>query len=164
MVAALLAALAGTATGAVAGRSKPVKITSQGVGDVRIGASFDRVFGAGHVGPLHAGCVLAGPDARAADLAAPLSGTVDFTPSRPRRVMDITVMHGGAARGVGIGGTLREIQAKFRRVIVDHAHEGMFALTFARIPRGAGGDIEFGIDVTTKRIVLIGVPFIATCD
>ena len=159
----LAGGVAGAAGVAVAG-SKPQKITPKGVGRVKLGATYTSLRRARLIGTIHNGCELAGPNARSANLNAPLKGGVDFTLRSPRKVMDITVTHGATARGVGIGGTIKQIKAKFPGAIVDHTHEGMFALAFVRIPNRAGGKLEFGVDVKTKKIVLIGIPFIATCD
>ena len=122
--------------------SKRQRITSRGVGVVELGATYDRLRHARAIGTIHAGCVLAGSNARAADLSAPLEGTVDFTMSSPRKVADLSVTYGAAARGVGIGGSIKDIKAKFTHVVVDHTGEGLFALTFARIPKGRGGPME----------------------
>ncbi len=40
----------------------------------------------------------------------------------------------------------------------------MFGLTLADVPKRDGGKFQFGIDVDTKRITLMGVPFIQFCE
>ena len=158
------ALVAGAGVGAGIAGSKRERLTSKGVGAVKIGVTYNHLRRRHAIGTIHQGCVLAGANARAADLSGPLKGTVDFTMSSPRKVSDISITHGAAAREVGIGDRIKDIKAEFSHVVVDHTGDGIFALTFVRIPKGWGGPIEFGVDVRTRRIVLIGVPFIATCD
>jgi hypothetical protein len=140
------------------------KITPQGVGAVKLGETFSRLRARHLIGRLGKGCELAGPNARAASLSAPLKGTVDFTMSSPRKVVDISVRAGATARGVGIGATIPQIKAAFPRAKVDHSTDHTFALTLVRIPKNGGGRLQFGVDTKTHRVVLIGVPLIAFCE
>src|SRR5262249_15470244 len=101
-------ALAAGMGDAVASRAK---ITPAGVGAVKLGATYSELRARHLVGPIAKGCELAGPNARAASLSAPLKGGVDFTMSTPRKVVDIGVRGGATARGVGIGATIPQIKA-----------------------------------------------------
>ena len=140
------------------------KITPTGAGAVKLGATYSRLRARHLVGPIGKGCELAGPNARAASLKAPLSGTVDFTMSTPRKVVDISVRGGATARGVGIGATIPQIKAAFPKAKVDHSTDHTFALTLVRIPKNGGGKLQFAVDTKTHRVVLIGVPLIAFCE
>jgi hypothetical protein len=161
VVAAALSVFAG-AGAAVAGA--PVKVTPSGVGAIKLGTTYTSLHRRGLVGRIHHGCVLGGPNTRAADLRAPLKGTVDFTLSSPRKVTDISVSKGAAARGVGIGATIRQIRTAFPKAKVDHSTDKMFGTTLVRIPKNGGGRLQFAVDVKTHKTVLIGVPFIAVCE
>ena len=140
-----------------------VKVTSRGVGDVKLGATFTKLRQRHLVGRLHRGCELA-PNTRSARLVAPPKGSVDFTRKTPRRVTDILVRGGATARGVGIGATIADIQNAFPSAIIDHSTEPTFKLTLVRIPRSGGGRIQFAVPLSTHRVSLIGVPFIAFCE
>src|SRR3954449_274861 len=98
---ALLAGLALTAS-AVAAPVRPgaAKITGAGVDGVKVGASYTSLRLAGKLAKATRGCELAGPQARAASLRAPLRGSVNLTISRPRKVDTITVLGGAKAKGV----------------------------------------------------------------
>src|SRR5215204_3740822 len=91
----------------------PKKITSEGVGKVKLGATHASLREQGLVGVLRPGCELGGSDTRSARLKPPLRGSVDYTLVNPRKVVAITVRGGAAARGVGIGATIAQIKAKF---------------------------------------------------
>jgi hypothetical protein len=78
-------------------------ITAKGVGGVRIGMRYTTLLKRGLIGHIRPGCELGGPSTRSAPLRSGVKGTVNFTLTSPRRVTDITVRGGAAARGVGIG-------------------------------------------------------------
>jgi hypothetical protein len=140
------------------------KITASGVGKVKLHAAYTQLRAQHLVGKLGKGCPLVVPNAPSASLSAPLKGLVDFTASSPHKVADITVRGGAKARGVGIGATLADIKAKFAHVKVDHSGEKTFGITFVSVPPSSGGKLQFGIDVKTHKVTLIGIPFIATCE
>jgi hypothetical protein len=148
---------------AAATAAAPQKITFKGVGQIKLGMTFKELRDKGLVGKLRRGCPLA-ENTRTARLRSPLRGAVNFTQSNPRKVTDITIRGGAKARGVGIGDTLADIKAKFPKRKVDHSQEGVFGLTFVHIPNKAHVKEQFAIDVDTKKITLIGVPFIAVCE
>ena len=89
---------------------------------------------------------------------------MNFTLSNPRRATDITIRGGAEARGVGIGDRIADIKAAFRRRKVDRSQEDVFGLTFVFVPNRNGVRIKFAVDVDTKKITLIGVPFIASAS
>jgi hypothetical protein len=157
-------AMAALALGpAAATAAAPKKITPAGVGQVKLGKTFKQLRQKGLVGKLKKGCELA-PNTRTAKLRSPLKGSVNFTQSNPRKATDVTITGGAEARGVGIGDTLADIKAKFPKRKVDHSQEGVFGLTFVHIPNKNKVKEQFAIDVNTKKITLIGVPFIALCE
>ena len=164
----LVGVVATAAGGATASRKATAaagaRITPAGVGNVKLGDTFAHLRAQHLVGPLQKGCELAGPNARAASLSAPLKGTLDFTMTSPRKVTDISVRGGATARGVGIGATIAGIKAAYPKAKVDHSTDHTFALTLVRIPKNGGGKLQFGVDTTTHKVVLIGIPAIAFCE
>ncbi|MDQ6745852.1 MAG: hypothetical protein M3Z27_07565 [Actinomycetota bacterium] len=143
----------------------PARISRTGVGPVKLGVAFTQLRARGLVGRLRAGCQLAGPQSRSATLSGPLRGVVDFTMSSSRRVTDITVARGGVTdRGIGIGATIAQIKRAYPKAVVDHSTDRAFQTTFVKVPRSEGGRLQFGVSVRKHRTVLIGIPFIATCD
>src|SRR4051794_15075497 len=164
-LAALVGITAVTSSGiAVSAQPASVaRVTPRGVGDVKIGATFTKLRQRNLVGRLHRGCELA-PNTRSARLLAPLRGSVDFTRKIPRRVTDVLVRGGATARGVGIGATISDIQNAYPSAIVDHGTEQTFQITLVKIPRNGGGRIQFAVPLSTHRVSLIGVPFIAFCE
>jgi hypothetical protein len=143
---------------------EPQKITREGVGKLRIGMTHEKARELGLVGRKRPGCELAGPQTRSARLKAPLVGSANLTNKAPRKIRDITVKDGAEARGVGIGDKIRDIKDAFPTAKVDHSTDETFLLTLVRIPRDGGGKIVFGVSTETKRITLIGVPYIAFCE
>jgi hypothetical protein len=135
-----------------------------GVGAVRLGRTYTSLRRSGVLGKLTAGCELAGPRTRSATLRAPLTGHVDLTLRSPRRVATILVRAGATARGIGVGATSTAVRRAFPRAKIDHRGDAVLGLTIVRVPRGAGGRLEFGVDTTTKRVTLIGIPRIPVCD
>src|SRR5215207_2832604 len=142
----------------------PKKITAEGVGKVKLGATHASLREQGLVGVLRPGCELGGSTTRSAKLKLPLRGSVDYTQSNPRKVVAITVRRGAAARGVGIGATIAQIKAKFPHAVVDHSLEDIGLFTLVRVPKRDGGKFEFGVDTETKKTVRIGVPRIPLCE
>ena len=154
---------------AAATAAAPQKITFKGVGQVKLGKTFKSLRDAGLVGKLHKGtCDAAGANALPfAKLRSPLNGTVEFTKGTPHRVNDITIRGGAEARGVGIGDKLKDIKAKFPKRKVDHSQEDVFGAFFVFVPRlNPIGSIKmmFVIDSDTRKITLIGVPFVPLCE
>jgi len=139
-------------------------ITPAGVGAVRLGRTYRSLRAAGRLGKVRPGCELGGPRTRSALLRAPLTGSVDLTLGAPRRVAAIVVRGGASARGVGIGASSAAIRAAFPRAVFDHGSDAVFGATFVRVPRGGGGRLEFAVDTTTRKVTLIGVPRIPTCE
>ena len=164
---ALAAGVFALGTGAApaqTGYASAAKITPAGVGAVKLGRKHSVLRAAGRVGPLRPGCELAGPNTRAARLRSPLKGSVDLTRTSARRVANITITGGAKARGVGIGAKLSAIKSAYPKAKVDHGTDEVFALTLVKIPKNGGGKLQFGIDTKTKRVTVIGVPFIAFCE
>ena len=157
-------ALAPAAAPREAGRAAAKKITAAGVGQVKLGKTFAELRDAGLVGRLRPGCELSGPGVRFSRLKAPLSGTVDWTRTSPRRVKRVNVRGGAKARGVGIGATISQIKTAFPKAIVDHSTEMLFNITLVKIPKDGGGRIQFAVDVDTDKTISISVPRLAFCE
>jgi len=164
-VAAGALAIASSASTPATG-SALAKITPDRVDGVHLGDTHADLRARGKVGPIQPGCELGGPNTRSARLRPPLKGSVDYTLHSPRRVTSIGITGGAAARGVGIGATIRQIKAKFPRARVNHATDEVFQLTLDQTPRRpvSGRRITFGVSTNTHKTTIIGVPFIAFCE
>src|SRR5688572_17787995 len=129
----LLAALAAGAFVAAPASAMPVaniaakKVTADGVGQVKLGMTFAELREKRLVGKLRPGCELA-ENTRSARLRSPLRGTVNFTTSTPRKVVDVSVRRGARARGVKVGDRIRDIRDAFPRAKVDHSTEDVFGI------------------------------------
>jgi hypothetical protein len=153
---------AAAAPGMTASAPAPKKITSKGVGQVKLGKTFATLREQHLVGKLRKGCELA-PNTRTARLRSPLNGSVNFSQSNPRKATDITIRGGAEARGVGIGDTIADIKAAYPKRKVDHSQDDIFG-TFVFVPKKNNPKLTFLVSVDTKKITLIGVPFIALCE
>jgi hypothetical protein len=147
-----------------ASAAAPQKITRNGVGKVKLGMTFQELREQGLVGRLRHGCELGGPNTRTARLRSPLRGDVDFTQTTPRKVTSITVRRGARARGVKVGDRIRDIKDAYPKAKVNRDTEEIFGIWLVRVPRNGGGRITFAIDADTRKITLIGVPFIPFCE
>ncbi len=47
---------------------------------------------------------------------------------------------------------------------VDRRTEDLFGVTLVRVPGGAGGRLDFAVDVRSRRVTHIGVPAVAFCE
>ena len=160
-----VAALGLTALLAVpATAAAPKKITAEGVGKVKLGATHSSLRDQGLVGVLRPGCELGGDQTRSAKLKAPLKGSVNYTTTKPRKVTAIRIDGGAKAKGVGIGATIPQIKAKFPHAKVDHSLEDIGLFTIVRIPKRDGGRFMFGVDPGTDKTIAIGVPNIPICE
>jgi hypothetical protein len=162
-VRAFLAVTASVLIGGASAYAAAPAITSDGAGDVELGAKASELRQSGLIGRSRHGCELA-PHTRAAKLKPPLEGEVNFTPTKPRRVDNIFITGGAKASGVGVGSRKHEIKAAFPHVKFDHGTDEVFGITLAKIPKSDGGKLQFAVDVGTKKVTLIGVPFIAFCE
>ena len=140
------------------------KITAAGVGAVKLGALHADLRAQGLVGPIKPGCELGGPTTRSARLKPPLEGHVNYTQTKPRKVVDISIRGGAKARGVGIGAKVPAIKAAFPKAKVGRANKPLFGIRLVRIPPDGGGRLQFLIDTTSKRTTLIAVPRVAFCE
>ena len=147
-----------------ASAAAPQKITRNGVGQVKLGMTFQELRDKGLVGKLRPGCELGGPNTRSARLRSPLRGVVDFTQTNPRKVTNITILRGARARGVKVGDRIRDIKDAYPKAKVNRQTEDVFGVWLVRVPRNGGGRITFSVPVDTKRIDRIGVPFIPFCE
>jgi hypothetical protein len=146
------------------GRAAPKKITPAGVDGVKLGKLHADLRQQGLVGKIRKGCELGGPNTRSARLLPPLKGSVNYTLTKPRKVVDIGIRGGATARGVGIGAKIPAIKAAFPKAKIDHGTDQVFGITLVRIPANGGGRLQFAVDTTTKRTTVIGVPRIAFCE
>jgi hypothetical protein len=139
-------------------------ITPTGVGQVKLGKTFNELHAAHLIGGLRQGCKLAGPNTKSARLLAPLKGSVDLTTTSPRKVSRITVTGGARARGVGIGSSAATVTRKFPRAKADHTTESQFGITLYKVPKSGGGRLQFAVSTQTHKVTLIGVPSIGFCE
>jgi hypothetical protein len=141
------------------------KITPDRVDGVHLLDTHADLRARGKVGPIRPGCPLA-ENTRTARLKLPLKGSVNYTQSTPRRVDNIAITGGAAARGVGIGATIRRIKSRFPRARVDHSTDSVFELTLVKTPLRPVSHrrIIFGVSTHTHKTTIIGVPFIAFCE
>lgn len=164
VVGAGIVAVGPVAAPAQTGLSAAKRITPSGVDGVKLGKTYNRLRQQGLVKRIRKGCELGGPNTRSAGLRGPLKGQVNFTLKSPRRVTDITVRGGAKARGVGIGAKIPDIKAAYAKAKVDHSTDAVFELTLVRIPKNGGGKLQFGVSTKTKKVTVIGIPFIAFCE
>ena len=163
-IAVTVAALTTAAASALTSRATPQRITAAGVGAVKLGKTYASLRAAGRVGKIGPGCDVSGPQARSSVLRPPLNGSVDYTSKSPRRVRVIAIRGGATARGVGIGATVAAIRRAFPRATIDRTTEKVFGITLVKVPRGGGGRLQFAVATRTKKVVSIGIPFVAICD
>lgn len=163
-LAALVVASALAAAPALAGPAALPVVKPAGVGGVGLGKLYSAMRAEHRVGPLRAGCELAGPQARSARLLAPLRGSVDLTDSAPRTVRVITVRGGATARGVGVGASEAKLRRAFPGVRIDRSTVGTFGIALATVPKGAGGRLQFALGAETGKVTLIGIPRIPFCE
>ncbi len=166
LAAALLAGSTAAAGSVIAGVMVPAtqSITPKHAGDVKLGARFTALYAKHEVGKVEHGCELAGSQARAATLLSPLRGSVTLTDTAPRKVATITVTGGGAARGIGVGSSATALRKAFPKAVFDHSTESVFAITLVKVPKGAGGRLQFAVSTKTKHVTEIGIPNIPFCD
>lgn len=168
VAAALLSTAAVTIGVAVApaqtSRSAAKTITPAGVGAVKLGKTYRQLRHENLIGHARKGCELGGPNTRFAPLRPPLAGTVDLTLYSPRKVANIAIRGGAKARGVGIGDTIADIRKAYPKARVDRGTEETFGITLVKIPRDGGGRLQFAVSTKTRKITLIGIPFIAFCE
>ncbi len=160
----VIAAVSGGALPATAQTPITAEISAAGAGGVKLGGGYKALRRHHLIAKRRKGCELDGPGNASARLLAPLEGSVNLTRKSPRRVTSIIVTGGATARGVGVGATTAEIQAAFPGAEVDHGTEQVFAITLVKIPKDAGGRIEFAVDLSTGKVSSIGVPFIPFCE
>jgi hypothetical protein len=142
-----------------------IAITPAGVGEVKLGKTFNELRQANLIGGLRNGCELSGPNTKFASLRSPLKGTVDLTKTSPRKVARVTITGSGAkARGVGIGSSVRTLKRKFPKAKAEHASDAIFGVTLYKVPKSGGGRMWFAVDVSTHTVRLIGVPNLSFCD
>ena len=168
-VTAVLGLTGGLAIGASAdtgptARIAAKKITADGVGQVKIGMTFQDAREKGLIGKLRPGCELGGPGTRIARLRSPLRGFVDLTTTTPRTIRNILITRGARARGVKVGDRIKDIKDAYPGAKVNKDTEDIFGIWLVRVPKSAGGLIRFSVPVSTKRIDAIGVPAIPFCD
>jgi hypothetical protein len=140
------------------------KITGEGVGQVKLGMTFQEARDKHLIGKLRPGCEFGGPETRSARLRSPLRGFVDFTLTTPRKITNILVTRGARARGVKVGDRIKDIKDAYPEAKVNKQTEEVFGVWLVRVPKSAGGRITFSVPVATKRIDAIGVPFIPFCE
>jgi hypothetical protein len=140
----------------------PQKITPAGVGQVKLGMTFSQLRQQHLIGKLHKGtCDAAGPNASPfAKLRSPLKGIADFTKTVPHKLTDVSVRGGAKARGVGVGDSLAKVKSRFpkRKIVHD------IGLIFVNVPNTAHIKEQLILDESTKKVTVVGVPFVALCE
>jgi hypothetical protein len=147
---------------AAATAAAPPKTTPAGAGQVKLGMTFSQLRQQHLVGKLHKGhCDAAGDNASPfAKLRSPLKGVADFTKSVPHTLTDITVRGGAKARGVAVGDSLAKVKARFPKRKIRHD----LGFIFVNVPTTAHIKEQFIVDQDTKKVLDIGVPFVAICE
>ena len=150
------------ALGPAATAAAPPKIKPAGVGQVKLGMTFKQLRQKHLVGKLHKGtCDAAGPNASPfARLRSPLSGQANFTRSVPHKLTDISIRGGARARGVGVGDSLAKVKARFLKRQIRHD----LGLIFVDIRKTSNIKEQFILDQGTRKVSVIGVPFVALCE
>ena len=157
-------AASGVAAPAERGAPATQEITGKGVGLVKLKKGYAKARRQGLIGKIRPGCELGGPRTRSAKLKSPLRGQVDFTLRSPRRIANITITRGAAARGVGIGATIPEIEEAFPNAVVDRDTEEVFGVTLVTIPKRDGGRFQYAVDTGSGKTTIIGIPGVAFCE
>jgi hypothetical protein len=160
----VVSAVSASADSAPTARIAAKRITSEGVGQVKLGMTFKAARERGLIGKLRPGCELGGPETRSARLRSPLRGFVNFTLTTPRRIDNILVTRGARARGVKVGDRIKDIRDAYPNAKVNKDTEEVFGIWLVRVPKSDGGPIRFSVPVATKRIDAIGVPHIPFCE
>ena len=147
---AIGAVLTGADRRSAAGRRRIAakKITADGVGQVKLGMTFQEAREKGLIGKLRPGCELGGPGTRIARLRSPLRGFVDLTTTTPRKIRNILITRGARARGVKVGDRIKDIKDAYPGAKVNKDTEEVFGIWLVRVPEerrrpdpllGAGG-------------------------
>jgi hypothetical protein len=160
----IAAAVVAALTAVPATAAAPQKITRNGVGQVKLGMTFQELREKNLVGKLRPGCELGGPGTRIARLRSPLRGFVDLTTTTPRTIRNILITRGARARGVKVGDRIKDIKDAYPGAKVNKQTEEIFGIWLVRVPKSEGGLIRFSVPVATKRIDAIGVPAIPFCE
>lgn len=164
MLARIAIAAAVLAVAAPAAYAACKRITGSGVAGVKPGMTHEQLRAAKKVGKLEPGCELAGPGERVAKLRKPLKGFVDYDQNSPRRVQTIAITRGGAARGVKVGDKAKWIRDAYPKAKFNHGTDETFGVTLVEVPKSDGGPLTFAVDTETKRVRIIGIPFIPFCE
>jgi hypothetical protein len=161
LVPAVVVCVAGTG----AAQAAAVQITSTRVGAIHLHERFSKLRAEGRVGKLRTNCELSGTNSKGAALKAPLRGSVGLSAGPVRRVRVITVTSRNAkARGIGVGSTRRARRAAFPKARFDHSSDSVFGITIVKIPRSEGGPWQLGLDTSTHKVTVVGVPALSFCD
>lgn len=159
---ARIAVVASLSLAVPAAAQAPQKVTSERVGAIHLGDTYKELREEERLGPLVEGCPLDGHPSAA--LRMPLQGAVDLTNRKPRRVTSIVVSKGASARGVAVGDRRRAIERAYPKATFDASFKDTFGITLVRVPKGGGGRLQMAISAKTRRVTLIGVPFIPFCE
>lgn len=138
----------------------PAELTKRGVGGIKVGAKYDRLRDRDLVRRARGNC----GGLRSAKLKNGLRGKAFFTRDAPSRVDSVRVRGGAEADGVGFGDTRADIRAAFPHAEFITGAEERYGVTIAQIPERDGGMFQFGIDTDSKRIAVMGVPYLWFCS
>jgi hypothetical protein len=140
------------------------QVTAKGAGKAKLKKGYATLRRQGVIYKIQRGCELGGGKTRSARLKAPLEGQVNFTLRSPRRVAQVTITGGAAAKGVGIGATIEEIQAAFPNATVNRDTEEVFGVTLVSVPKVDGGRFEYAVSTATGQATTIGIPRVSFCE
>jgi hypothetical protein len=148
-----------------------VKLTPTSLGALTIGMSQEAATATGMIEPFGPGCELAGPGQKAAELKAPLDGSViaDETGVTRLYVRAGAITDPGA---VQVGDALSEVRKAFGdayTVTVDQDPDtvAMFGAWFAYVAKAGVEDsniFQVSVDPGTELVTALGAPYIPTCE
>jgi len=163
---AILATLAlpGVAGGSVGYRAQTPVVTTNGVGEVRLGTTVKALHRRHLIGRLHPGCEL-DPGQRVAPLRRPLQGFAVFShPSN--RVSAVSITAGAeTARAIGIGDTPHAARQAYPHAQYDPPGTAQpFPQGFVWVNNPEHPKMTFVVSPTSHRISELSVPAPNVCE
>ncbi len=156
----LLVAAGAAATAASARDQAPV-ISRNGVGQVKLGASYDELREAKAIRKIESGCEVV-PGSRFAELKSPLEGVVNFTTSGEPTAETIVISGGDTStrKGIGIGDRKKDVKNVYPDAEFNTTTKPVFGIITVTVKH----KFEIAIDANTKKVTLIGVRSLPVCE